>query len=61
MVVSGTYPETGFWEADPANLALLRLISSAIFPKAFQPTTQPAISGILYDFRELWQSPRFCK
>ena len=27
----------------------------------FQPTTQPTISDVLYDFRVVWQSPRSCK
>ena len=27
----------------------------------FQPTTQPTMLDVLYDFRELWQSPRCCK
>ena len=25
-----------------------------------QPTNQPTKADVLYDFRELWQSPRFC-
>jgi hypothetical protein len=27
----------------------------------FQPTPQPTQCDVLYDFRELWQSPRFAK
>src|ERR1700730_2420103 len=30
-------------------------------PQIFQPTTQSTVSGVLYDFRELWQSPQPCK
>jgi hypothetical protein len=26
-----------------------------------QPTTQPTKYDVLYDFSELWQSPRLCK
>ncbi len=26
-----------------------------------QPTTQPTICDVLYDFRVVWQSPRSCK
>jgi hypothetical protein len=28
--------------------------------RILQPTTQPTKCDVLYDFRELWQSPRFC-
>ena len=30
-------------------------------PGPFQPTTQPTICDVLYDFRAVWQSPRSCK
>jgi len=31
------------------------------FVDFFQPTTQPTRTSVLYDFRVVWQSPRFCK
>ena len=27
----------------------------------YQPTTQPTVNDVLYNFRVFWQSPRSCK
>ena len=54
------FKREGFYLIDASERPMPENADLTTKKRIFQPTTQPIEMYVLYDFRKLWRSPRFC-